>query len=492
MRKIGVIASGSTETDARVILAEGEESLVKIEDLVLIENKCGNRVLAVCRKGYGVDENLKVSGVYRPSLAYVRRGRSPSDAKQHFNFRLSVIADVTDGFTQNKMVIAPGSPVYIFEEKDNPMEYLKKEIDWDGEIPFIGHYKDMEGWLVPVDPKFIPQHIGIFGVTGCGKSYLAKYRVVPMLLKTGYNVIIFDWKGYDYALHPPFRDKVVHLGDLLLDNAAIVEYLASKMEYFRYGGAYRRSSKPYLALTDIIYEKPWRRHLKSIEEFRRGMDELCDEVFEEMVEGGEVREGEVARYQKQFRRGLQRLTEEDLSVIKGEMTPEDLLKRVRESRVCVIDLSGGEKETKLSLFLTIARYLRRLIEREKQELNLALIVDEAPQYCPYRPSGLEVETTEVIKDLCAIGRAYKLCITLISQGMAGEIGINAAVRRNLNTLLIGRIHPLDRMEAENLLGNQGVDVDFLTKLPTGHFYFLGCMNPAPVPLLISFRPEEGS
>jgi len=488
-RKIGIIASESTETEARVILAENEERNVKIEDLVLIKNRCGNLVLAVCRKGQGVDENLRVSGTYRPSLAYVKRGRTLSNAKQHFNFRLSVIADITEGFTQNRLIIAPGSEVYAFDPDENPMEYLSKEIKWDGEIPYIGYYKDRENWKVPVDPNFIPQHIGIFGVTGCGKSYLAKYCVIPALLKTGYDILIFDWKGYDYATHPKYRDKVLKIGDLHLDNDVIVEYLASKMEYFRYSGASARTSKPYLALTDIIHDKPWRKHLKNLEEFVSAMEGFCDEVLEEMIEGGEIRKSDAPRYRKQFVRGLQRLSEEDIEVIRGEITPEELLERVRQNHLCVIDMSGGEKETKLSLFLTIARHLRRLIERKREELNLGLVIDEAPQYCPYKPSGIENKTTEMIKDLCAIGRAYKLCVVLLSQGMAGEIGINAAVRRNINTLFIGRIHPLDRQEAENLLGNQGVDIDFLTKLPTGHFYFLGSMNPAPVPLLISFKPE---
>lgn len=60
MRKIGIVASGSTEIAGQVILAEGEEKLVKTEDLVLIHNRNGNEVMAVCRGGLGSNENLKV------------------------------------------------------------------------------------------------------------------------------------------------------------------------------------------------------------------------------------------------------------------------------------------------------------------------------------------------------------------------------------------------------------------------------------------------
>ena len=77
-------------------------------------------------------------------------------------------------------------------------------------------------------------------------------------------------------------------------------------------------------------------------------------------------------------------------------------------------------------------------------------------------------------------------MVIVSQGMAGAIGISPAVRRNL----IGKLHPLDISEAEKLLGGQGVDIDLLTKLPVGHFYFLDSMNPSTIPLLISFKPDE--
>jgi len=71
MRKVGIIASGASETDAAVILNEDEEKRVKTEDLVLIANKCGNKVLAVCRGGLGSNENLR-TGSYSAALAYGR------------------------------------------------------------------------------------------------------------------------------------------------------------------------------------------------------------------------------------------------------------------------------------------------------------------------------------------------------------------------------------------------------------------------------------
>ena len=196
-RKIGIVASGSSETGARVILNEGEEKVVKVEDLVLIKNENGNDIFAVCRGGLGSNDNLR-TGFYSPGVAYARRGKKPSSAKEFYDFKLSVIGDVTTSLQQNKLIIAPSSDVYVFEDKDNPMRYLGPN------DLTIGYYKEHPSWLVPVNSRFIPYHIGVFSVTGGGKSFLARYELIPLLRKAGYDVLIFDWKGSDCV---PYFDK---------------------------------------------------------------------------------------------------------------------------------------------------------------------------------------------------------------------------------------------------------------------------------------------
>lgn len=82
MRKIGIVASGSTVIDAAVILNEGEEKKVKAEDLVVIDNRNGNKIMSVCRTGVGSNENLRIAG-FSPGIAYARLGRHPSTAKEY-------------------------------------------------------------------------------------------------------------------------------------------------------------------------------------------------------------------------------------------------------------------------------------------------------------------------------------------------------------------------------------------------------------------------
>jgi hypothetical protein len=480
MKTVGIVSSGSSETEASIILNEGEEKEVKVEDLVLIENRAGNKILGVCRKGSGVNDNIK-SSAYSPGVAYAKTGKKPSDAKEFFSFKISVIGEVEAWkvLKQNKLVIAPCSDVKVFEN-ENPMDYL-------GVFDHtLGFYKEHPNWKVPINARFIPYHIGIFSVTGGGKSFLARCEVIPFLREAGYDVLIFDWKGSDYV---PYFNDVVRISQIALDEDVVISYLLSKMDYLGYSGEYRYRNPVRDALEDIIYDGAWRK--VKVENLRDFIESNAVGII--MGENRDQR-GNITSYGqrciRKLRKYIKKLSDEDFKNISGGMSPADLLKLAREKHVLVFDISESGKDEKLSLFLSMANYLRQLME-QKQILNIALVIDEGPQYCPFKPEGIENETTEAISELCALGRSYHLSIVILSQGIAGEIGINAAIRRNLNTQFIGKIHPLDMMEAANLLSGLYIDPTFLVSLPEGHFYFLGNMNPSPIPLLISFNPDSG-
>jgi len=485
MRKIGIVASGSTVTDAIAILNEGEEKHVKAEDLTVIENRNGNKIMAVCRTAVGSNENLRVAG-FSPGIAYARLGRHPSTAKEYYAFTLDVLGDISnEKLEQNKTVIAPSSDVVLFEQEDNPMNHLG--------VPngSVGYYKDHPNWTVPMIAKFIPYHIGVFAVTGAGKSLLTRYQVIPFLQDATYDLIIVDWKGSDYAPH--FTSKLT-MADLALDDDSVLEYLYAAMNDFGYfSGAYAERNPIKTALETVIYKGEWRAS-KSPEELRAFLEEnVKDAIF---VEDTADSKGEKklsiygTRYIERFKRYLSKVSNQELRNIMGKTTPDQIVDLARKEHSVVVDTSAGLKDEKLSVFLTIANHLRQMMQ-EKQCLKIALVIDEGPQYCPFMPKRTEIRTTEAISELCALGRSYELCVVLLSQGIAGEIGINAAVRRNLNTQFIGKIHPLDMEEAKRLLAQGKIDDKSLTLLPEGDFYFLGKMNPSPVPLLIHFDLPKG-
>ncbi len=473
MRPIGIIASESSENEARVILNQSEEKRVKVEDLVLVDNRNEGKILAVLRRGRGINENLKAGG-YNPGVAYARAGGPPSTAKETYDFTLSVIGEVKDTIQQNKKILAPGSTVYLFEDKDDPMRYLAGT----QHKHTIGYYESHPTWRVPVDEAFIPYHIGVFASTGGGKSYLTRLQLIPMFLNAGFDVLVFDWKGRDYA--PYFRKQnVISISEIALDPETVVSYLCKKMGNFGYSNHQLRGAVRQ-AVEDFIYSESWRG--LTVNEFRKVF-------YTSMIQALNPRNltsGRAFEDQQRFIRGYRKLKDTDIHNILGTLTAKDILQLLRERKLIVIDMKKTGRDEKLSVFLTIARYLMDLMQND-EDLNLALVIDEGPQYCPFNPDDIQKETTDMIIDLCALGRSHKLCICILSQGIAGEIGINAAVRRNLNTQFVGKIHPLDINEAGNWLSPFNVDPKFLLSLPPGHFYFMGNMNPSPIPLLITFE-----
>jgi hypothetical protein len=481
LRKIGIVASGSGVMDASVILAEGEERYVIAEDLVLIRNRNGNEIMAVCRGGLGSNENLR-TGSYSPGVAYARIGRHPSNAKEFYAFGLSVVGDVSNNILkENKMLIAPSSEVEIFEETDNPMKILGST------SKTIGYYKDHPSWKVPLNSQFICYHMGVFAATGAGKSLLTRYEIIPFLRSAKYNILIFDWKGSDYT---PFFPNTFEISDLGMDDDAVIEYLCASMDYFGfYSSASMERNQIRAALETVIYEGSWR----SFDEPKKLRAYLHSRVKAE-IEGENIdKAGKVSYwgsiYTRKFEKGLDKISDEELKNVMGKMGPAEIVEAVKQHGTIVVDMSSGGKQEKLSIFLSIAKHLRRLME-QKEWLNLALIIDEGPQYCPFKPKGIEDRTMEMISDLCALGRSCNLSVVLLSQGIAGEIGINAAIRRNLNTQFIGKINPLDLDEALRLLGQAEIDPKYLILMPVGDFYVTGKMNPSPIPLLLHFDIAE--
>ena len=297
-------------------------------------------------------------------------------------------------------------------------------------------------------------------------------------------MLVFDWKGDDYA--PYFPGDVIRADEIILEMEfeEIAERLIERANYCGSSGP-QGAMRYVLALTDALQ----RLNLDEVEGGGELKMRLLEETPRYIVNYASSRYAEenIRLFRNYFSRLSNSIFDECLRRMKeGRYTAEEVIEQARRG-LKVIDLSGRESDEKLAIFLEIARILRYRMDVEKQRVGLALVIDEAPQYCPWGPTGLQRETTEIIVDLCALGRSYQLPIILLSQGIAGEIGINAAVRRNINTWFIGKVHPLDRVEAEKLLPD--VDLEFLQSLDVGHFYFFGNMSPSPVPLLIRFEVE---
>jgi len=480
---VGLTGSTSGTLMAPLILLEGLENEVLEEDLVIIENKNKNYILAVCRQGTGIDENLKV-GAYSPSLSYVRKtGVRPSSAKESYHFYLVIIGKVIDsGLDKNEEIISPGSKVYRFSRPEiNPLSLMM-----DNDCSEQGFYRSYKEWKVPFKKTFIPYHIAVFGQTGCGKSFLTKNLLVPLLRDSGYSVLILDWEGMDYADYFKKKNaKVIPLCEVALDLSAVTDYLCEKMGHFGYTGEKRESNEIRDAIDDFLSKEDWKKY--SQEEFKLKLKNHAKVYLEHASSNRSV----INAWIRKLEKGLERLTNEHIKTVYGNKKPFEIVKEAEAHGIVVLDMSMVEADEKLSVFLSIGTSILERVQKG-ESLKLALIIDEAPQYAPWEPKGLQKDATELIKNLCATGRKHELCMVLISQGIAGDIGINASVRRNLNTQFIGQIHPLDLEEAMKWVSPYGIRNEHLLYLNPGQFYFIGKMNPSPIPLLISFKIDEGA
>jgi len=497
MKEIGVIASGSSFTEAWAILREGMEKVVRHEDLCLIKNLNGNEVIAVVRDGRGIDENL-VHDHYTPSTGRVKIGYNVPSARRHDTIFLDILGEVTP-LRQNRVLIAPQSRVYLLEDQDNPMKYLV-DSETKGEFT-IGYYYRHPNWRVPVKPEYACYHIGVFGATGCGKTMLVVNEIIPLLLKARYHVLIMDWKGSGqpdgYANF--FPDIVIKCTEIRMEEDLIVSFLSSRMRDFGYTGEKRENNPLLGVLETVVYSDEFKELLEPTddeEEIKKRMEEFRKLVEKQIWEENKTKTGELTswgrRYLARFRKYFSKLKVDDFKVLLGRLSPDDIIEKTLSSKKpVVVDLGLLRDDQKLMTFLAIANAIKERIEKG-QRLNLALIIDEGAQYCPFRPRGIQKDTTEIIKDLCATGRSAGLSVVLVSQGIAGEIGISASIRRNLNTLFIGRIgaNDLSTNEVRQLLQSLRLNADFLRDMRGENgerlFYFMGAMSPVSKPLLITF------
>lgn len=480
MKPIGRVADSATETSATVILYRDLEKELSAENIILIKNGGDenpvNEVLGVLRKGVGRNEFLSASS-YRPDVAYMRYGGEPSGSREVFSFQISLIGALERGekkIKPNKRIIAPRSPVYLFDADSNPLgEYIApsaKRLSW------LNAYLDGHPeWKIPADAAYIPYHVGVFGSTGTGKSWFTRYVLVPFYLENGYKTLVLDWSGEDYA--PYFKERTIHISKLAHDEEAMLKYFSEVTGNFGDNNNLRDAFDEFL--------EGWVERVK---------DKEVKEVYEELREHAARSISSIGRAdwkssaERAMRRVFRKLKHEHIMPLMGTVTIDEFLFEAEELRV--VDMSGFSSYTKLSFFLTLSMKLQELMNVER-DLRMALIIDEAPQYVPFKPEGIQQRATEEIKNLAALGRKHNLNLTLIAQGIAGEIGINAAVRRNLNTNFYGRLHPLDAAGeggAKDWLGPYGITPEYMLNLEDGRFYFAGIMNPSPIPLLITFEP----
>jgi len=485
MEKLGLVASGSKSAECYVIFEEEAELKHNIveEDFVVIEDKRTKlKTLGIVRTGRGIDPTIK-TGVYGVGTAYVSKGKGDllSSNRKFFDAAVTVLGEIKDGsVVPNRKWITPGSWVFIPDA--NPFSYFVPT----GDPIEIGHYKDRNDWRLKLNANMITRHVAIYGSTGSGKSHLVRVELIPEIVKkTKFSVLVFDYSGEDYA---PYFDDIISVKDLAIDWETMVSKICEECRDFGYVGKGTDN-----AITNAVFIGVKRLYERGTKNFYQ---DLIAEVEAELQQSqkGAWLEG----YLNKFHAYYEEVDPDELNELFGRsLTAEKIEQMLNEKKVVVVDLSSEEPESRVSAVLSILRYYIKQLKKNEsgkglKVLNRVLVIDEAPQFCPYgREFGAVAETTDAIATLSALGRKHSLGLVLLSQGIKGDAGINAAIRRNINTKFVGKLSPNDLSEVNNEILQSKIEDTMITNLLTGEFYVAGVMSPIGQAILIrGFASKE--
>jgi len=400
----------------------------------------------------------------------------------------------------------------------------KEGIIWYGTL--VGY----EGAPIPLTIEGIPMHMGVFGVTGSGKSYDVG-ALIERLVKI-------------YA----GENRVLSIPMLIIDaNADYLDYFQRFQEKGLFGASsfvtrYVFPNSPEMKRFKKNVE-PIAMNLNNI--FRRDLAELIvqyysggeknelqvagiESLIEYMTSRGDIAEGD---YQSIFvdedtfsraRSRLNELTSELIhaataaAIVRGlekfreienqyrllSTTPKielDFIDNLTKNRgIAVIDFSADAAPgIPLSLKQLVISYLSSILflrftdyKVKRDERYLLFIIEESQNYCP----DLDVYDVgyslarEKLSAIATQGRKFGLSLCLVSQRPSF---VDPIVLSMCNTFFIHRISPADVSFVKKVCGGLPPNLERrLTTMEQGEVIVTGQMNKAPFPMLIKVPSRE--
>ncbi|RLE57325.1 MAG: ATP-binding protein [Thermoprotei archaeon] len=481
--EIGFVASGATAYAVPVVISKKYEHMISDEQLVIIHDTHypSTLFLGVLRKLTRYEpflrERVRTVYVDYPELI------SESELYTFTNVVALLYAELdTKEGVAHECIHAPfpGSKVYLVERG----EYLSKFLRVNNALE-VGVHK-FSDWVLPLDPKYLTYHVGVFGATGTGKSRLIKALIDEILKKTDYSVIVFDHTGVDYV--PFYRDYVVPSDTIKISPPLIASVIAklANLSWSTYGD--------YLEITCMEYVTGGKRSSKQVQ-----LQSICREVNNGIVLGG-------CWSKKKFiekltanitnlggRRATARKAELFIdyylddsffdSLNQRVLPPKYIVEKALRERLVVVDLSRDrELAIKQAIVKDVMEEVWRLVKEYQRPVKVGIVIDEAQNYVSEEWSicGDVIETT--VRE----GRKWQYFVILASQRVARDI--RPSVRANLGTVFFSRLQATgDLRELGGYLDLGGVTEASLAQLGTREFFVAGLMNPLRRPILIKVR-----
>ncbi len=400
----------------------------------------------------------------------------------------------------------PGSKVHLL--KKGKILSVLLESFLEGEKPLvIGEHKYTPGLEIPLNPKFLRYHVGVFGATGMGKSRLIKALVDEIVQKTDYSVIIFDHTGMDFA--PFYPRSTIYSTEIKLDPITAANWLVSKTRVSENVAQYIEGAflKLFSELEDgesndaIIREMIDIMNDYSKAEDEVSREELADLFYQKLLNLipriAKQMGAKYADVQLKTRMELFVKPFEVANVLLRSLSPDDVIDYAREFKrtmnaPLVIDLSLEDTiEAKRAIIASIIRAVwNRVIEAVQKSKNggggnleqkIIFVIDEAQNYA-YRARYCEEQVEKIARE----GRKWAIGLIIASQRLANSVSTD--IRANINTIFFSRLNQTtDLDEISKFADISGVTLQSLAQLDQREFFVAGLMNPFRKPIVIRVK-----
>ncbi|USG99386.1 ATP-binding protein [Thermococcus argininiproducens] len=526
--RIGFVLSGSTTSTAKIQLTQEGEERVFEGMLVVISSK--RRKIEYLGR---IDSIKPVNEFYREGDPWseARKKGIPLDAIGDVG-RSYVLSEVSllgtlgnSGLRDVRYPPEPGDKVYMindgegYEKKIFGIERGESGYIWYGNI--IG-YKQI---ALPLNIENITMHLGIFGVTGSGKSYGLGYLLellskIPYVLpdsSTTYlalPTIVIDANGDYLDYHEHFLDsgligigkfrniyrmvfrKSKALGRPFTKGITIDLDVFNTRELAEFIISYKTAGKEInelqvagleLALKELEYDSFTNLFTENFENLKYKLDELS--TGRDAPIHSSTRRA-IASALEKFKSDV---IERDKLVTKSPQINVEFIEQItKEPSLVIFDFSaeGAPGVSPLEKQLVIA-YLSRLLYNKFTEYKnrgedryLLFIIEECQNYIP-NTSNYPVHATltrDYLSLIATQGRKFGICLGLVSQRPAF---VDPVVVSMLNTYIIHRVSPDDATYIRKISGGLPKSLENrLTTLERGKAIVVGQMNPLGYPVLV--------
>ncbi len=426
----------------------------------------------------------------------------------------------------------PGDPVYMIDPKKNIEEMFGIKRDQDG-IIWYGSLMGYSDVPLPLDVEKIPMHMGIFGVTGSGKSYDTGALIeqlsgikVKNNSQISYPMVIIDANGDYEDYYDDFKENrrlgaVTAIRKFVFSHSP--ESRSKTNEFLENIGVDLDSINPRdLAEMIMTYYKKNQDQGSNLaisllqDLFYRIKDDVGDDIAHYFERQGDFQNlktmvDELSKGQSHHsgtaraaKRALDKFMELEyhykLFSSASELKSDGFIDRLIDNgNVYIIDFSadgapGVSIEAKQFVLAYIAsllysKFTEYKINDVKHTKYCIFMIEEAQNFCPGKsyPVGSSIAHS-ILSAIATQGRKFGLSLCLVSQRPSF---LDPIIVSMCNTFFIHRVAPDDVSFVRKVCGGLPNSLDHrLTLLNTGNIIVTGQMTTVPFPFLIDVRYQK--